>query len=62
MTRAEHRRAVDPLDAVGWEAGTWCRDLADVQVLARPVPCKGALGLWRVPPEIAARVREEVTE
>lgn len=42
-------RAVDQRDAVGWEAGPWCWDLADVRVLPRPMECKGALGLWRVP-------------
>lgn len=49
-------RAVDQRDAVGWEAGPWCWDLVDVQVLASPVSCKGALGLWRVPAELAEAV------
>ena len=49
-------RAVDQRKAVGWEAGPWCWDLTDVQVLATPVPCKGALGLWRVPAELVASV------
>lgn len=49
-------RAVDQRDVVGWEAGPWCWDLTDVRVLATPVPCKGALGLWRVPAELVAGV------
>lgn len=49
-------RAVDPRDAVGWEAGPWCWDLTELRVLPAPVPCKGALGLWRVPAELAEEV------
>lgn len=30
--------------------------------LATPVPCKGAQGLWRVPPDVAAKVLEQVPE
>jgi hypothetical protein len=29
-------------------------------LLPRPVPCKGAQGLWRLPPEALARVRAKV--
>jgi hypothetical protein len=28
--------------------------LADVRPLPRPVPCRGALGLWWIPPDVAA--------
>lgn len=49
-------RAVDQRDAVGWEAGPWCWDLAELRVLPAPVPCGGALGLWRVPTELAKAV------
>ena len=49
-------RAVDQRDAVGWEAGPWCWDLADVRVLERPESCRGALGLWRVPSGYAEEV------
>jgi hypothetical protein len=34
--------------------------LTNVRPLREPVPCRGALGLWRVPDEVAARVREMV--
>lgn len=30
--------------------------LQDVVALAEPIPCKGALGLWAVPADIAARI------
>ena len=33
--------------------------LADVRELAAPVPCKGMLGFWQLPPELAARVQEQ---
>ena len=49
-------RAVDQRDAVGWEAGPWCWDLADMRVLPAPVSCKGAPRLWRVPAEFAEEV------
>lgn len=34
--------------------------LEDVLVLPRPVKCSGAQGLWRIPPEVLARVREQL--
>ena len=34
---------------VGWE-------LADVRVLAEHVPCRGMLGLWTVPADVATRI------
>jgi hypothetical protein len=37
---------------VGWV-------LDEVHVLEHPVPCSGALGLWTVPGDVAARVRAE---
>lgn len=40
---------------VGWV-------LDDVTELPRPVPCKGAQGLWQVPEDIAGRVREQWLE
>lgn len=43
-----------------WFAGPWGWVLADVRVLAEPVPCKGALGLWRLPPEVALAVGLEL--
>lgn len=40
--------------------GRWAWLLADVQALRQPVPCKGALGLWPVAPEIEAAVRRQL--
>ena len=34
--------------------------LADVTPLKRPIPCKGALGLWEVPAEIALEIRRQL--
>lgn len=34
--------------------------LADVTPLKTPVPCKGALGLWEVSPDVARKVRRQV--
>jgi hypothetical protein len=38
----------------------WC--LEGTVALPRPVPCKGAQGLWRLPPETLAQVRDQVLE
>lgn len=35
--------------------------LANPRPLARPIPWRGALGLWRVPDELEASIREQVT-
>lgn len=34
--------------------------LEDMLVLPRPVKCSGAQGLWRIPPEVLERVREQL--
>ncbi|SRR6266704_1082650 len=47
---------VDRLSRSPWAFGPWCWVLRDVRQLREPVPCKGALGFWRVPRDIAARV------
>lgn len=39
----------------GWE-------FTNVRALARPVPCKGALGLWTLPPEILSAVQSQLEE
>jgi hypothetical protein len=38
-------------------AGQFHTQLADVRPLADPVPCKGALGLWRLPEDVNAACR-----
>lgn len=37
-------------------------ELASVRPLADPVPCKGALGLWRLPGDVEKAVREQLGE
>jgi hypothetical protein len=34
--------------------------LENVRLLAEPVPCKGALGLWRLPEDVEAAVRAQL--
>ena len=46
----------DPAVLSDWWAGPVGWVLDDVQALPTPVPCKGALGLWDVPAEIAAKI------
>lgn len=40
-----------------YSEGRYAWRLMNVRRLVEPVPCKGALGLWTVPPEIEARFR-----
>jgi hypothetical protein len=52
------RGALDLVGSSPWSFGPWCWLLSDVRKLREPIPAKGRLGLWSVPDEIAARVRE----
>lgn len=45
---------------VAWWAGGRAWILDERRALARPVPCKGAQGLWTVAPDVEARVREQL--
>lgn len=50
---------VDEIPPNPWALGPWCWGLADVFALPEPVPCKGALGLWRLPVDVEAKVLEQ---
>jgi hypothetical protein len=39
-----------------WAEGSYCFILAGVRPLPRPVPCRGAMGLWRLPPDVERAV------
>jgi hypothetical protein len=43
-------------------AGVWHWMIANPQPLPEPVPCKGALGLWRLPEDIEKAVRAQLSE
>ena len=49
--------AAIPVPQLRWACGPYGLLLADMVALPRPVPCKGALGFWRVPQEVADEVR-----
>ena len=34
--------------------------LAEVKVLKKPIPCKGALGLWDVPPKVLRELQRQL--
>lgn len=51
---------VDRLAASPWAFGPWIWKVADVRKLRAPVPCKGALGFWKVPADAAALVYEDL--
>lgn len=40
--------------------GQWHIELANVRPLAEPVPCRGKLGLWRLPDDVEAAVRAQL--
>jgi len=42
--------------------GQWHWQLTSVRPLARPVPCRGSLGLWQLPPDAEAEVRAQLTD
>lgn len=46
----------DLIDQRRWFFGPFGFVLADVRQLAEPVPCKGMLGFWQLPDELAAEV------
>ncbi len=39
-----------------YSPGRWAWFLDDVTELAHPIPCRGMLSLWEVPPEVAAQI------
>lgn len=43
-----------------YAAGRYGWLLADVRALRTPIPCKGALGIWTVPADVEAAVREQL--
>lgn len=44
------------------EPGARHWELCDVVVLPRPVPCRGAQGLWRIPDEVAERMARQLAD
>ncbi|MDE2096721.1 MAG: ASCH domain-containing protein [Patescibacteria group bacterium] len=45
-------------DFGNYQPGRFAWLLSDVRRLPEPIPCKGALNLWEVPPDVEARIRE----
>jgi hypothetical protein len=45
----------------GWaQAGQYHWELTGIRPLAEPVPCRGKLGLWRLPRDVEAAVRAQM--
>jgi len=55
-SRSGSVRDLTPTERRWWQGG-FALLLSDVRPLSEPVPCKGALGLWRVPAEVETEVR-----
>lgn len=45
-----------------WSFGPFCWVLPKVHVLPAPVPCRGAQGLWTLPPDVFIAVREQLAQ
>ena len=43
-------------EKLGYVCGPYCWVLGNVRRLKRPIPCKGALGLWTVPDSIVRQL------
>jgi hypothetical protein len=43
-----------------WFMGPLGWVLANPRAFKHPIPCKGSLGLWNVPPRVARAVREQL--
>lgn len=56
VARVVEVRALDEVRSAdaGWAVGPWCWILDNVRALAKPIPCRGAQGLWTLPPEALA--------
>jgi hypothetical protein len=65
---AEHRESLrvqlkeltGDVDQVRWFFGPIGYILRDVHALAKPVPCKGALGFWTLPADVERAVRAQI--
>lgn len=57
--RQQHFGAPDPLATSPWFFGSFGWVCEDVIAFPEPVPCKGAQGLWTLPPDVEARVRDQ---
>lgn len=56
-TPAHYPECLKALDSPWRAPGAKCLwTLRDPIILAEPIPCKGALGFWTVPPEIEVRI------
>ena len=45
-----------------WFVGPFGWLLADVRALAAPVPCRGAQGLWAIPPDVETEVLRQLAK
>ncbi len=39
-----------------YDSERWAWQLAEPDMLAEPIPCRGALGLWEVPPDVLGQI------
>ena len=55
--RNDLRLGEDPGASLPWDEGyAYWWDLSGVVRFERPIPCRGNVGMWRMPPDLAAQV------
>ena len=54
-------RAVAEEEFGNYQPGRYAWHLASIRRLPKPIPCRGALGLWDVPAEIVEQLRAEAS-
>lgn len=59
IAQAVARAGLAP-DQARWAFGPTAYVLGDVRALRAPVPCRGYQGFWTLPPDIEARVKEQL--
>lgn len=47
-------------EPIPWAFGPYVWELPDVVTLGEPVPCRGAQGLWKLPPDVLERVAAQM--
>jgi len=59
-TREELCSVAEPLGQSGKVVKNYGWQLANIIALPTPVPCKGAQGLWPLPPDVLGQVRRQI--
>jgi hypothetical protein len=59
LSEASGHLAEEIVRNLPWICGPYAWEVDQVRALPEPVPCKGAQGLWKLPPEVLEQVRRQ---